>query len=260
MTSQNVGSFSHNTIANIFGGGENGLIATKNLACFSSFPNNPKSRRPLPDGWKLFSPHDGWPTRIKKPVAMLQMNRDGRDESGRVVSLIEQVANTIAKPVPGIEPSLAIGYPIALSISALLLPIDTAALIGVFFGLYAFLGRRLILEEYAAEQQSRKDDDEEEEDRPRTDLLALGAAIASAGLLSPDGFLKTSATVLVSDNTWILLGTLVGVGAVAWLLPPGKSHQGEEAEDETKDLPSVEREFMNLWDRKLKEEEDSSIE
>jgi hypothetical protein len=103
------------------------------------------------------------------------------------------------------------------------------------------------LDDYFDEESEYDEEDEEEDSRPRTDLVAFGAAILSAGLLSPDGLIKGTAT---SDGGGIILGVLVGLGSVLLLLSDMSRNRPEEEKSE-----SIENELMSLWDRKLREKE-----
>jgi hypothetical protein len=46
-----------------------------------------------------------------------------------VISIVDRLATTFTKPTPGITPSLAIGYPLALLASTAVLPVTSSLLL-----------------------------------------------------------------------------------------------------------------------------------
>jgi hypothetical protein len=175
-------------------------------------------------------------------------DNNGNDDDNILVSLIDRTLKTVSKPVPSVSPSLAIGYPLVLIAAALVLPTTTAAFLAVFFCVYATLGRRLILEDDFDED----DDDDDEESRPRTDLLAFGAAIVSAGLLAPTNSpVNISAVAAGDDSTPLLVVGSLGLAATAVVvLLLGDTTETKETTE------SIEQDLMNMWDDKLRDEGD----
>jgi hypothetical protein len=160
-------------------------------------------------------------------------NNDSNNEDENVViSIVDRFASILAKPTPGI-PDLALGYPLTLLGAAAIVPATTSVLLAAFFGVFSFVGRRFVLDDL-------DDDGEEEEDRPNIDFLALGAAVASAGILSPGDNLD------VGDFPPLgVLIAAVALGAVAMALPSDARLTAEESPDQS---------IMNLWDEQLEKE------
>jgi hypothetical protein len=227
-------------------------------ACFALAPpphpphlSRRRRRRQVPKVPTMLAPMT--PLENQRLSTNLYMNgrrrRDnGNDDDNLLVSLIDRTLKIVSKPVPSVSPSLAIGYPLALIGAALVLPTTTAAFLAVFFCVYATLGRRLILEEDFDEDDDEEDD---EESRPRTDLLAFGAAIVSAGLLAPTNSPVDISAATAGDSTPILaVGSLgLAAAAVAVLLLGDTTETNETTE-------SIEQDLMNMWDDKLRDEGD----
>jgi hypothetical protein len=161
-----------------------------------------------------------------------------------VITVVDRFASILAKPTPGI-PDLALGYPLTLLGAAAILPTTTSVLLALFFGFFSYFGRRFIADDVDDEEEEGEDRPNydfffEEEDRPKIDFLALGAAVASAGILS------------TGDNVDVgrfpTLGVLVAalaLGAVAIALPSDAHGTREESPDQS---------MMNLWDEQLEKE------
>ena len=169
-------------------------------------------------------------TRRHLGIRYERKNNDQSENENVVISIVDRVASILVKPTPGI-PDLALGYPLTLLGAAAILPAATSILLAAFFGLFSFVGRRFVLDDI-------DDDDDDEEDRSNVYLLALGAAVASAGILSP------------GDNVDVVdippLGVLVAavaLGAVAMALP------SDAIEEESPD-----QSIMDLWDDQLEKE------
>jgi hypothetical protein len=229
-------------------------------ACFTLPPNphpprlSRRRQRQVPNVPTMFAPTT--PSGIQRLSTNLDMNgrrrrdNNGNDDDNILVSLIDRTLKTVSKPVPGVSPSLAIGYPLALIAAALVLPTTTAAFLALFFCVYAILGRRLILEDDFDEDD---DDDEDEESRPRTDLLAFGAAVVSAGLLAPTNSPVdiSAAAAAAGDSTPLLaVGSLGLAAAAVVVLLRGDTTETNEATE------SIEQKLMDMWDDKLRQEGD----
>jgi hypothetical protein len=237
-----------------------GLATT--CACFLSLP--PRSRVESSTATSFHPPCACEMTRNAGVSKRFGKNRDFNDDDNNIViSIVERLATTFTKPTPGITPSLAIGYPLALLASAVILPVTSSLLLAFFFVLFSFIGRKFILEDYfeeAKEERGRDNtqdvDEDDEESRPTTDLLAFGAAIVSSGLLSPSSnHIVLAAPAAVNNgggNLPILLGA-IGLGSVILLLlTEGTSKPPTAAAEETEE--SFEKEIMDIWDREVRDE------
>jgi hypothetical protein len=237
-----------------------GLATT--CACFLSLP--PRSRVESSTATSFHPPRAREMTRNACVSKRFGKNRDFNDDDDNIViSIVERLAMTFTKPTPGITPSLAIGYPLALLASAVILPVTSSLLLAFFFVLFSFIGRKFILEDYfeeAKEERGRDNtqdvDEDDKESRPTTDLLAFGAAIVSSGLLSPSSnHIVLAAPAAVNNgggNLPILLGA-IGLGSVILLLlAEGTSKPPTAAAKETEE--SFEKEIMDIWDRELRDE------
>ena len=123
---------------------------------------------------------------------------------------------------------------------------------------YSYLGKKLV-----EDDDFDDDEDDDDEDIPNTDFLALGAALASAGLLSPEGLILRSTTIttanlMETDGTVSPYVYLAICGMAGFLVIAYNSigKEPEEKEDlllleEEEEEPVVEKELMQLWDRKL---------
>ena len=160
-----------------------------------------------------------------------------------VARSIDQIGQIISQPLPGIVPDFAIGYPIVLLLAAVWLPVTTSVLFILFFSIFCYAGRRLIKVD---------EDADNDEDETNTDLLALGGAIASAGLLSP--FEGANDLPLVTTNSLAisLVTSTVGIGTLLWILKWNTDNEKVE-EDEVSSSSSIspEQELMELWDKKM---------
>jgi hypothetical protein len=206
-------------------------------------------------------------------------NWETKDESFDLLVLLEQVVEAIVtRPTPGIIPPLPVGYPIALTVVALVTPSwTTSVLLVTFFVLYSFIGREWILNDYFDEKQQEQQqeqanetkhyetDSDEEDPAPNTDLLALGGAIVSAGILTPSsitygggggGAAITAAASSGSDATlWVVaLAMAASIGMFGWL-GNNNNNKMDFNQDESSSLPppikSPEHELMSLWDQTL---------
>jgi len=107
--------------------------------------------------------------------------------------------------LPNTKP-ISIVYPLALSTLSFILPLPTTLLLDIGFAIFLYLGRSLAV----ADQE---DDESDAYQGKKTSLLmsdfaALGAAVAFAGLLSPQG---------LGNGSIVSGGGLVAVGATSLL-------------------------------------------
>ena len=144
---------------------------------------------------------------------------------------------------------ISLGYPLFLASTILILPSTTSILLCVFFVAYWNLGRSV----GGFGGDTYDDDDElEEDENGASDLLALVGAIASAGLLSPDGF-TISATD--SDGGMPAMGIgFLALGSIAIIASVfGQSETQKLAAAKSYDeLEEANRRLMDEFDKKLK--------
>lgn len=189
---------------------------------------------------------------------------DDRDDNDGITTLIASLTSTLSRPIPLVDPPLAWGYPIVLVASLGILPLTTSLLFIGLFILFSWLGRAVV------SSDDFVDDDDVDEDnlRPPTDLLALGASIVTSGILAPFGSsnsivlnpsLENSPGVMVASVGGLLL---LSLGFFSWT-SIGKVQQ--QSDPRSTDEPSLfddpiisnERQWMDLWDRSLEEQESS---
>lgn len=157
---------------------------------------------------------------------------------------------------------ISILYPLSLSGLSLVLPLYTSLLLDFGFIFFLYLARTLAIDE---------DDKQGETLEFMTDFAAFGAAVASAGLLSPQG---------LGEGSSLGSGGLVGLGVLAILAAlssvvsaiigsnnVGNSslstseHKEEDATNnrETNDGDGgFEQRLLQLWDEKLNSENKNS--
>jgi hypothetical protein len=180
-------------------------------------------------------------------------------EDNLVISLVDTLIETTSKNTPGLA-TLPLGYPLALLILAALLPLSTSLLLVVFFVGFAYIGRRFVQDDDDGIDtlSSEEEDEEEEEDlaaRPTTDLLALGAAIVSAGILSPgDGALNVERFPPLG----VLLVASLLIGSTVYFLriPTSSASSSRPTVDSSEREPDIilpEKQWMNRWDQELKD-------
>lgn len=165
--------------------------------------------------------------------------------------LFERISSILCYPTPGINPSLALIYPLVLFTSPLVVPPTLAILLILFFGIYSYIGRRFILSEWKEYEDERVDSDDEDE-RPATDLFALGAAVITSGLLNPYHAASDSRISLSFSSSAIFwVGAMLFVFFAQTLANPVSGESQESVSDE-----SPEQKLMDIWDRELFGEED----
>jgi hypothetical protein len=183
-------------------------------------------------------------------------------ENNLVISLVDTLIETTSKNTPGLA-TLPLGYPLALLILAALLPLSTSLLLVVLFVGFSYIGRRFVQDEGdGIDTLSSEEEDEEEEEeedlaaRPTTDLLALGAAIVSAGILSPgDGALNVErfpplGVLLVAS---LLIGSTVYFLRIPTSSASRTGSRPTVISEREPDIISPEKQWMNRWDQELKD-------
>ena len=209
------------------------------------------------------------------------------DNGFSLESILDQVSvQFVKRPTPGI-PQLPLGYLILLMSSTLFLPLSTALIFAAFFAFFSYLGYQLLpdadddddddvlffdSENVERDGMKYSDDKELDSDRPNTNLLALGAAIASTGLLAPIPPVQLDATPVVNDRSTffpasldttviiVVILTLASLIGTIWF-PQTSMKRNINApssfpdQQEEEDLLFAERELMNRWDGQLEREE-----
>ena len=163
-----------------------------------------------------------------------------------VVASVSSLASTQIGGIGGIS----LGYPLFLASTILILPITTSTLLCVFFVAYWNLGRSV--GGFGCDAYDDDGGELEEDEDGTSDLLALVGAIASAGLLSPDGF-TISATD--SDGGMPAMGIgLLALGSIAIIASVfGQSEtQKLAAAKHDDELEEANRRLMDEFDKKLK--------
>lgn len=225
---------------------------------------------------------------IRRSSSTRWHSRKGEDNNDDdfIATLAETVGSIFSRPllVGSLDPPLALGYPIVILASILILPIVTSVLLVVCFCLYTWFGRAVVLSDW--------EDDEEE--RPPVDLLALGAAVVTARLLTPLSVGGGAATVTTlpgrmillvpatSSPSWLIQGVVFITLIATLVLVASKGDDGGglqvgpaettttysseaslEVHDKDLQIDNVastnnERKLMDLWDESLKSQSTST--
>jgi len=172
--------------------------------------------------------------------------------------LFELLASSVAVastqiPLPIIgddgETSISLGYPLCLASAFLLLPATTSILLCVFFVGYWYLGRSVIGDDSELDGGEISDEDQGIMDEEMSadsnvavsDLLALAGSVASAGLLSPDGFAKSAA----SGNLGVGLLVAASLSIIASLV---KQSEAQARVDDDERRQRANERLMDIWD------------
>lgn len=188
---------------------------------------------------------------------MLKKDDSDDVDSDYLISAVERVSNICATPTPGISPSLPLGYPLLLATAFFVLPVLSASYFFGFFVVYSFAGRKLVLDDSWEEQsdidnsENNDETDDDEFSQPPTDLLALGASVASAALLVPD---SDGIGGLLNAYDFPFAGAILvlTMGVSGFLLLGAKDERKNENE-------SPEQQLMDLWDEQLSEQTDDEV-
>ena len=166
--------------------------------------------------------------RSQPQTIFLSSGRRRRDnqESDTFTKLLQPLTH----PSPFL-PSLPLGYPIALLTMSIILPLQTAILLNAAFVGFFILGQ----------QVSSGDDDS-----PPMNLLALFAAVGSAGLLSPAG-LEPTGNQLASAT---IVATVLALAGASLFVDDDEPIHDDEDEDSSLDWSAIQE-----WDDKLRQEE-----
>ncbi len=202
--------------------------------------------------FRVSDPAVAWSTTSRR-IARVRGARNTNDDQDVITNVVESISSIFSTPLGFLDPPLATGYPILLLAGLWILPPATSLLLILLFTIYSWLGRSVILEEEV----------EEDEQRPPTDLLALGAATVTSGLLAPFSSSivggKTQYENVVSDP-FRLLVIITAVSVVALYLSfvanKSLSKSGMNRDEETlqsSDLLTNEKQLMEIWDQSLNE-------
>lgn len=192
---------------------------------------------------------------------------DEVDDDG-ITAWIASIATTVSSPMPFVDPPLAWGYPLVLLASLGILPPTTSLPWIALFILFSWLGRTVIPFDDWDENNNDNEEATDDNQRPSTDLLALGASIVTSGIVAPFGSNSNNSLVLSwNQSPWIMASLggflVIGLGLVLSRISMGKvlvrqasdtSSSEEQLQVEDRML-SNEREWMELWDRSLEEQE-----
>lgn len=150
--------------------------------------------------------------------------------------------------------SISLGYPLFLASAFLLLPATTSILLCVFFIGYWSLGRSVIGDSeldgmISQEDQGIKDEEISADSNVAvSDLLALAGSIASAGLLSPDGFATSAASGgILSESPRVGVGLLV-VASLSIIASLVKQSEVQARVDDDERRQRANERLMDIWD------------
>ena len=176
-------------------------------------------------------------------------NDNNDSDADFLVSVVDKVSSLASQPTPGLS-NLPLGYPLALLTASAVLSVPTALLLNTFFAGYYYVGKYVLFldddgDDGVSIDSTVKDDEKDDGDSSvtgssTTALAALGGAVLSAGLLSPEGL-----SVAVDETT--ALG-VVALGVASATLV-NSSGQGNNDKDE-----AFEREAdsaLRQWDQKF---------
>jgi hypothetical protein len=171
-----------------------------------------------------------------------------------IESAIDQVISIVSSPTP-FSPAIALGYPIVLAILALFLPFSTWLLsCGLFLG-FTFLGRRVLQEAYEDE-----DGGGENASNNVVSLVSLAGAVASAGLVSPEGGLAVRGSGGGQIFVQVIVVAVIGL-SIASILWTGRPQEmsGLDKDDppDLAEATSFDEELLKQWDRKFAKKEAS---
>lgn len=189
-----------------------------------------------------------------------------------IITFVTSVAGALSSPTPGISnPTLAIGYILAVMLSFLFVNVPFGFILSTFFAFFSWIGRRFVLEDYFDDvdenynndqldttqsiQEPYDDDDDDYNERPKTDLLAFAGSVICTGLLSPTSSpMDTSAFSVDSTNqqffSYGVLATVISGGLFLLFLEKSKTLSDDDADIST----SSEKQLMDLWDDELRDQ------
>jgi hypothetical protein len=159
--------------------------------------------------------------------------------------LLASVSSVVSTQIPlpiGGGGSISLGFPLFLASTIFILPTTTSFLLGVFFIFYLYFGRSV-----AGGIGSDANDDDVEDENVTSDLLALFGAVASAGLLSPDGLAISAESDGSMSGAGVGLLALGSISILASALGQSEAQKFAAARNDN-ELDEANRKLMDLWD------------
>jgi len=164
-----------------------------------------------------------------------------------LVASVSSLASTqIPLPIGG-GIGISFGYPLFVASTFLIFPTTTSVLLGVFFVAYWYLGRSVA----GGLDADANEDGVGNEDSTTSDLLALVGAVASAGLLSPDG-LAISAEASAGGTPGMGIGLLAlgSIAIVASVIDQSETQKLAAAKNDD-ELLEANWKLMDIWDNEF---------
>lgn len=204
-------------------------------------------------------------------------NDDEYNDSDIIDTILEFIEGTSIPLLPNTKP-ISIVYPLTLSALSLILPLSTTLFLDFGFALFLYLGRSLAVADNVTEISG------DHPSPPKMSLLlsdfaALGAALAFAGLLSPQGLGNASITPGGGGGSLVAIGAtslLAGLSAVLSAItvstsegeggrtlvkkPPSNQFQKKDkgtTDSDYNDYSEEDRRVLKQWDEKYNEEKES---
>ena len=160
-----------------------------------------------------------------------------------VASISSLAATQIPLPIGG-GTSISLAYPLFVASVVLIFPTTTSVLLGVFFIAYWYLGRSVA----SGLGDDANEDEVGDEDSTTSDLLALVGAIATAGLLSPDGLaISTEESAGGTPGMGIGLLALGSIAIVASVIDQSETQKLAAAKNGD-ELLEANWKLMDIWD------------
>jgi hypothetical protein len=161
-------------------------------------------------------------------------DNDGVEDPNILITMTDSILQVASTPTPGIS-NLPLGYPLALATTAIFLPVTTSLQLAITFAFFSILVRRIILED---------EDDDEEEDFPVNFVVAVGSVLTTGLLTVP-----SQASAISSMNATVPIVGIALILLTAIILQQAPSGVEPAAQDD--ELPSIEKQRMDLWDSEL---------
>ena len=150
----------------------------------------------------------------------------------------------LQRPVLG--SGVTTGYVLVLLLAFLVLPVSSALFLAFSFSAFAAFGRLALQEGVDSDEE---EDEGDFDDGSQVNLLALGAAIVTTGVLNP---LSSQHSVAVAPLSAIDGRFIFAIGAsIAFFGIWGMRRK----DDPTRKLPT-EYDLMNSWDEKLQDSDE----
>jgi len=181
--------------------------------------------------------------------------------------LLDWTLDVFSRPSPGLN-DLAVGYPLVLLGTFFFAPAIQGFLTTFLFAFFVWLGRRVILDDDVSDEEygtfnAGIPENDEDLDGPLEDassaissvvalnFFALGAAFATAGLLSPVQQ-ETTDTEALSSNIILLPAAGAAIALIAVLTTTGPQRKGKVAYGSNDDsIRTSERRLLEQWDKRF---------